>query len=161
MNTRGSIRILTGDGKGKTTTALGMAFHAADWGRKVFMVQFLKAPETSGEHFSAKILEPMITIKAMGRRGFIRHGSDPADVELAQSALEEAKNAMISGEYEMVILDEVNYAVYLGLINEQHLLELMDSKSERLDLILTGRYASSEVIGRADVVLEMKKTKVI
>lgn len=160
MISPGKVQIFTGEGKGKTTAAVGLACRAAGRGLKVLMIQFLKAPETSGEHFSAKALYPMITIKAMGRKGFIRRrGCEPLDAVMAEAALEEARKGMLGGEYDMVILDEVNYAVHFGLIKLEDVLALMDSRPEHVELVLTGRYARTEVINRADVVLEMKKIK--
>jgi cob(I)alamin adenosyltransferase len=160
MNSTGKVQIFTGDGKGKTTAALGLAFRAAGRGLKVLMIQFLKAPDTSGEHFAVKALEPMITIKPMGRKGFIgRRGGEPLDAVMAKRALEEARMAMLGGEYDMIILDEVNYAVYFGLISVEDVVNLMDSRPEQVELILTGRYARPEVTSRADVVVEMKKIK--
>jgi cob(I)alamin adenosyltransferase len=160
MNCSGKIQIFTGEGKGKTTAALGLAWRAVGRGLKVLMIQFLKAPDTSGEHFSAKALAPMLVIKPMGRKGFIhRRGCEPQDVELAKAALAEARSAMLSGEYDIIILDEVNYAVHFGLISVEEVLKLMDSRPENLELVLTGRYARPEIISRADLVLEIKKIK--
>jgi cob(I)alamin adenosyltransferase len=156
----GKIQVFTGDGKGKTTAALGLAWRAIGRGLKVFMVQFLKAPDTSGEHFAAKAFAPLFTIKPMGKEGFIRRrGCDPLDQIMAEMALEEAREAMLSGEYDLIILDEINVAVHLGLLNVTDLLELIDLKPEKVELVLTGRYAHPGVIERADMVLEMKKIK--
>jgi len=156
VNTTGSIQVYTGEGKGKTTAALGLAWRAIGRGLKVFMVQFLKAPETSGEQFAAEAFAPMLTIKPMGRKGF---GCEPLDAIMAERGLEEARNAMLSGEYGIVILDEINIAVHLGLVEPQTVLELMDAKPENVELVLTGRYAHPKVIERADCVLEVKKIK--
>ena len=160
MSEPGKIRIITGEGKGKTTTALGMAWLAISRGLRVFMVQFLKAPDTSGEHFAAKVFEPMMTIRPMGREGCIhRRGRDPLDVVMAERALDEAENAMLMGEYDLIILDEVNVAIHLGLIDVQDLLKLIDSKPQDVELVLTGRHANPAVMERADSVLEMRKIK--
>jgi cob(I)alamin adenosyltransferase len=160
MADNGKILVFTGEGKGKTTSALGLAWQAVGRGRKVFMVQFLKAPDTSGEHFAVHAFAPLLTIKPMGRKGFIRRsGPDTLDTDMAEQALKEARAAMVSGEYDVVILDEVNVAAHLGLIRIEHLLELIDLKPASVDLVLTGRSAHLELIHRADVVLEMKKIK--
>jgi cob(I)alamin adenosyltransferase len=160
MNGPGKIQVFTGEGKGKTTAALGLALRAIGRGFKVFMVQFLKAPGTSGEHLAVQSLAPMMVIKPMGRNGFIfRQEYEPLDTTMAELALKEARNAMSSGLYDVVILDEVNLAVHLGLIGVQDLLDLMDSKPENVELVFTGRYAHPEVISRADAVQEMKKIK--
>lgn len=160
MSSTGKVQVFTGDGKGKTTAAVGSALRAAGRGLKVLMIQFLKAPDTSGEHIAAKALMPMVTIKPMGRKGFIRRpGGDPLDAMMAEAALEEARRAMSASEYDMIILDEVNCAVHFGLIGVEDVVKLLDSRPEKVELILTGRYAPSEVISRADVVVEMKKIK--
>jgi cob(I)alamin adenosyltransferase len=160
MDGPGKIQVFTGEGKGKTTAAVGLAVRAIGRGFRVFMVQFLKAPDTSGEQIALKSLAPMITIKPMGRKGFIfERGCEPMDVEMAKKALAEARSAMLSGEFDMIILDEVNVAENLGLIDIQEVLDLMNSKPDNVELVLTGRYAHPEIINRADVVLEMKKIK--
>lgn len=157
---KGRIQAFTGEGKGKTTAALGLALRAIGRGLKVLMVQFLKAPDSSGEHIAVRPLAPMLTIKPMGRKGFIgSKGPDHMDIVMAELALEEARTAMLSGSYDVIILDEVNFAVHLGLISVQRLLEFLDSKPDKVELVLTGRYAAPEVIGRADLVQEMKKIK--
>jgi cob(I)alamin adenosyltransferase len=156
----GKIQVFTGEGKGKTTAALGLAVRAIGRGLKVFMVQFLKAPDTSGEHIAVQSLAPMLIIKAMGRRGFIgKGGPTPQDCGMAELALNEARTAMLSGSYDIIVLDEVNVAVHLGLITLETLLEFLESKPDRVKLVLTGRYARPEIISRADEVQEMKNIK--
>ncbi len=158
--TSGSFKILTGDGKGKTTTALGLAWSWVARGLKVFMVQFLKAPDSSGEHFAAKTVAPMLTIKPMGRKGFIRkRGCIPLDSAMAELALQEGRSAMLSGRYDVIILDEVNVALYMGLIEAETLVEFAAARPENVELIFTGRYAHPDLIKAADCVLEMKKIK--
>ena len=160
MNGPGKIQVFTGEGKGKTTAALGLAVRAIGRGYKVFMVQFLKAPDTSGEQIAFKSMAPMMVIKPMGRKGFIfRRGCEPEDIEMAQQALNEARSAMLSGSFNVVILDEVNVAVHLGLIDVLDILDLMNSKPDNVGLVLTGRNAHPQIIDRADVVTEMKKIK--
>lgn len=160
MSGTGEIRVITGEGKGKTTTALGMAWQAVSKGMRVFFVQFLKAPDTSGEHFAAKALEPMMIMKPMGREGFInRRGLHPLDTVMVQRALEEARTAMLTGDYELVVLDEVNVAIHMGLLDVQQILDFLDSKPREVSLVLTGRNARAEIAARADDVLEMRKIK--
>jgi cob(I)alamin adenosyltransferase len=160
MDSPGKIRVFTGNGKGKTTAALGLAMQAISSGRKVFMIQFLKAPDTSGEHLSGLLLAPNFVLKSTGKKGFItRRGCDPLDTLMAKIALEGARDRMMSGSYDVIILDEINVAVYLNLIQIDDLLEFIDSKPENVELILTGRYAAPEVIQRADLVREMKNVK--
>jgi cob(I)alamin adenosyltransferase len=160
MEETSRVHVFTGEGKGKTTAAVGLAWCAIGRGLKVFMVQFLKAPDTSGEHFAAKAFEPMFTIKPMGRKGFIRgRGGDPLDKSLAARALGEARTAMLSGDYDMVILDEINVAVNLGLVPIEDVLDFMDARPDGVEIVFTGRDAHPDVIERADSVLEMKKIK--
>ncbi|MDQ7782223.1 MAG: cob(I)yrinic acid a,c-diamide adenosyltransferase [Desulfomonilaceae bacterium] len=160
MNVIGKVQIYTGNGKGKTTAAVGSAFRAAGRGLKVLIIQFLKEPDSSGEHFAATKLEPLVTIKPMGCNGFIHcRGGDPLDRIMAENALEEARKALVTGQYDMIILDEVNCAVHFGLIAVEDVVKLLDSKPEQVELILTGRYARQELIDRGDVVVEMKKIK--
>jgi len=160
MSGIGNIQVYTGDGKGKTSAALGLAWRAIGQGLKVFMVQFLKAPETSGEQFVAEAFAPSFVLKPVGRKGFIRRrGCEPLDYLMAQGGLEEARDALLSGEYDVVILDEVNVAVHFGLIEPEAVLELMDAKPENVELVLTGRYAHPAIIERADSVIEVKKIK--
>jgi cob(I)alamin adenosyltransferase len=160
MNENGKVHVFTGNGKGKTTAALGLAFRAIGRGLKVFMVQFLKAPETSGEHFAAESLHPMLIIKPMGKKGFIhRRGCEPLDRVLAQLALEEARSAMLEGDCQVIILDEANVAVHMNLLEVDELLEFIESKPRNIELVITGRYAHPKVAARADDVIEMKKIK--
>ncbi len=160
MDQRGKIRVFTGDGKGKTTAALGLALCAVNRGLQVFMVQFLKAPNTSGEHDAAKSLAPLLTIRPMGRQGFIRSsGVGDIDIQLASTALQEARDALINGSYDVVILDEINVAVHLGLISTENLLDCLDKKQRSVELVLTGRNAAPQIIRRADSMHEMKKVK--
>lgn len=156
----GTIKVFTGEGKGKTTEAFGLAWMAIGRGMKVFIVQFLKAPETSGEQLAARAFGSMLIVKPMGRKGFIRDRvCEPQDAAMAKRGLEEAFNAVLSGEYGVVILDEINLALHFGLVDLEAILELMDRKPENMDLVLTGRYAHPEIVERADCVVEMKKVK--
>jgi len=160
MNDRGLIRVITGEGKGKTTSALGMAMGAVGKGLKVFMVQFLKTPDTSGEHVAVAALGPSFKICPMGRRGFIhRRGIEPEDRDMAQQAVEMVHVEMMGGSYDVIVLDEVNVAIHVGLVGEEDLLRIIDAKPPRVELIITGRYALPSVIERADTILEMKKIK--
>jgi len=101
-----------------------------------------------------------MTIRPMGRKGFItRDGGKAADRDMAREALEEARSAMLSGTYDMIILDEVNYAIHFELIDLEDVLRLMDEKPENVELVLTGRYAHPKIVERADQVMEIKKIK--
>jgi len=160
MNGEGKIQVFTGEGKGKTTAALGLAWRAIGRGKNVLMIQLLKGPNTSGEQLAADAFGSHFDIKPVGRKGFIyRTGCEPRDRTLAEMALEEVRKAYEGGSYDVIVLDEVNVAVHLGLLGVDAVLELMDSKPAHVELILTGRYAPKEVIEKADTVLEMKKIK--
>lgn len=157
---KGLIQIYTGNGKGKTTAALGLAFRAAGHGLKTLMIQFMKGNIQYGELESAKRLAPLLMIQQMGRETFVsRTNPDPVDIEWAQKGLAMAKEAILSRAYDIVILDEINVAVDYGLIPISEILQLLDSKPESVELILTGRNAHPELIQRADLVTEMVERK--
>ena len=156
---RGLVQVYTGNGKGKTTAALGLALRAVGHGLKVLMVQFMKGT-SSGEFEACQRLSPFLTIRKAGREGFIFRGEiDPLDLKIAQEGFLMAKKAVENGEYDIVILDEINVAVDFGLIPLSDLLQLVDSKRETVELILTGRNAKSELLEKADLVTEMVERK--
>lgn len=160
MGRKGRILVFTGTGKGKTTRALGWGLQAITRGLKVYMIQLLKAPDTSGEHFAAKRLGTSFTIDPMGRKGFIRkRGVDDTDRLMAERALEKARTVMMGGDYDVVILDEINVAVRLNLVSRESVLDLMAAKPEHLELVLTGRDAHPDICALADEVLEMENIK--
>lgn len=154
----GFIQVYTGDGKGKTTAALGLAMRACGRGLKVLMIQFLKGRQY-GELNSASKVEGF-TILQSGRDEFVHKGkASGEDIELAERGLKRARDAMKSRDFDIVILDEVNVAVELGVIEEQEVISLMDEKPPGIELVLTGRGAPEAFISRADLVTEMKKVK--
>ena len=156
---RGLVQVYTGNGKGKTTAALGLALRAAGHGLKVLMVQFMKG-SASGEFEACQRLSPFLTIIKAGREGFIFKGEvDPVDLKLAEEGFLLAKKAIESGEYDIVILDEINMAVDFGLISLSDLLQLVDSKPGTVELVLTGRNARPELLDKADLVTEMVERK--
>ena len=153
----GYIQVYTGDGKGKTTAALGLALRAAGAGLRVCIIQFMKGAESS-EIASLRELSDMITLRRYGRAGFVECALDE-DIRLAYEGLMEAERAVASGDYDMVILDEANVAAYFGLFSVSDLLRLMDKKPEHIELVITGRKADPQVIERADIVTEMCEIK--
>jgi cob(I)alamin adenosyltransferase len=156
---KGLIQVYTGDGKGKTTAALGLAMRAAGQGLKVYIVQFMKGWPHYGE-LTTVGQQPNITIKQFGRPDFVdKENPDPVDVRLAQEALDQAREVVKGGEYDLVILDEVNVALEWKLLRLEDVLSLLEEKPEHVELVLTGRYAHPEVIARADLVTEMREVK--
>jgi len=156
---KGLVQVYTGDGKGKTTAALGLALRAAGRGLKVFMVQFLKG-RFYGELESAKRLADRITIVQSGLDSFVKKGEPTdEDIRLARRGLSLAEKAIRSGEYDIVILDEVNVAIELGVLSVDDVLPLVKDKPTGIELVLTGRYAPSEFLEIADLVTEMKCVK--
>lgn len=156
----GLIQVYTGNGKGKTTAALGLALRAVGHRFKVLVIQFLKGGRVYGELRSAKKLSPYLTIVPMGREHFVnKKNPHPIDRRWAKKGWELAKRSVQSQKYQMVILDEINVAVEYGMVPVKELLALMKSKPKNVELVLTGRWAKSEVLRRADLVTEMTEKK--
>jgi cob(I)alamin adenosyltransferase len=157
---KGFIQIYTGDGKGKTTAALGQSLRAAGRGFPVYFGQFLKGRRT-GEIAAAERLSPLLIIVQFGRRGFVEVTEKPSeeDADLARRGLRACREAMLSGLYSVVVLDEVCVAVDLGLLSEREVLDLLDRKPGGVELVLTGRGATAGLVARADLVTEMKAVK--
>jgi len=156
---KGLVQVYTGDGKGKTTAAFGLALRAIGRGLKVYIVQFIKGGFDYGELYVVDKL-PNVTLRAFGRGRFVVEQPPPKeDVRLAEEALELAEKVIKSGEHDVVILDEVNVALHLKLISLERVLELIKSKPKHVELILTGRYAPKEIIEVADLVTEMREIK--
>ena len=155
---RGFIQVYTGNGKGKTTAALGLALRAAGAGKKVFFAQFVKGLPYS----ETKIIErclPGIVLRQYGRGCFIHGKPGEKDIEAAAAGMEEISEIVRSGVYDIVVLDEASIAVYFNLITPDMLIELLKSKPEQTEIIVTGRYAPQELIDMADLVTEMKEIK--
>jgi cob(I)alamin adenosyltransferase len=155
---KGYIHIYTGDGKGKTTAALGLAIRAAGAGLHVFLAQFIKGKQYS-ELNSLKRLSDLITVEQFGLPRFINGKPSVPDMEAARYGLEMLKSSMLSGKFDVIIVDEANVAVTYGLLSKQDLLDLMAMKPESLELVITGRGALPEIIDKADLVTEMKAVK--
>jgi len=153
---KGYIQVYTGNGKGKTTAALGLAFRAAGYGFKTYFGQFLKG-QPCGEILAAQKLSPLITFEQFGRKKFIKVTEDfeEEDYRLAAAGLKRCRKAMLSGQYRIIVLDEINVALNLGLIREEEIHKFLDKKPEEVEIILTGRYAPESIIQRADLVTEM------
>jgi cob(I)alamin adenosyltransferase len=162
---RGLILINTGPGKGKTTAALGTAFRAAGNGMRVLVLQFLKGSWHYGELDSAEALSRedgfTYVMRQMGR-GFVKIGgaeADPEDLKMVETAWDEAVAAIHSGEWDMVVLDEINYAIGYGMLDAEKVAEALRTKPEMVHVILTGRNAAPVLVELADTVTEMREVK--
>jgi cob(I)alamin adenosyltransferase len=155
---KGYVQVYTGDGKGKTTAAIGLAIRALGAGWRVFFAQFLKAGEYS-EHKALAQFSDHLTVKTYGRNVFIKGEPEEEDRRLAQEAYQEIAEIVASGRHRLVILDEANVAVHYGLITVDQILDLIDRRAEGVELLITGRYAHSRLIERADLVTEMRGVK--
>jgi cob(I)alamin adenosyltransferase len=158
MSGKGVIQVYTGEGKGKTTAALGVALRASGHGQKVCMIQFIKGTWPTGELTAAKYI-PGFEIHTLGK-GFVGIRGDQLPIEehrkAAEHALSVAKDKMSSGEYDILILDEINVALSMGLISVQKVVELVKDKPDKMSLIFTGRNAPKEILKIADLITEMK-----
>jgi cob(I)alamin adenosyltransferase len=155
---KGYIHVYTGDGKGKTTAAFGLALRAAGAGLKIWVAQFVKGCEYS-EHTALKRFEDLITIKQFGRSCFILSDPEPEDIQRARAGLEEAGKAITSGEYQVVILDEACIAIHFKLFTTEELLAAINKRPPGCEIIITGRSAPAELIDAADLVTEMREIK--
>jgi cob(I)alamin adenosyltransferase len=156
---RGYVQVYTGNGKGKTTAALGLAFRAVGRGLRVCMFQFIKGSGIYGEHILAEKLAPLFVIIKSGRPGWVNTQDISEDRKFAQEGLVQATKLLTSGDYDLMILDEINGAAGHGLIDVDQILELIRLKPEKVELVLTGRNAAEQVIEAADLVTEMRAVK--
>ena len=180
MTAKGYVQVYTGNGKGKTTAAIGLTIRALGAGKKVLFLQFMKAKAYS-EHKILPGISPNLTLETVGKPFFVvKEGSMPEKelakwrkkavvfppgqppreyVELVGKGLERAKEALTSGEYDLVVLDEINVALHFGLASWEQVKDLIDSKAEQVELVMTGRYALPELMEKADLVTEMREVK--
>jgi cob(I)alamin adenosyltransferase len=155
----GLVQVYTGNGKGKTTAALGLALRAAGSNMRTYIGQFLKGRQY-GELESIKHLSPLITIEQYGINGWVHvDEATPDQKAAARNGLIKATKAIMSEKYDIVVLDEINIAIFFGVLPEQEVLDLLDIKPDSVELILTGRNAPQSLIERADLVTEMKEIK--
>ena len=155
---KGYVHIYTGNGKGKTTAAFGLALRAAGAGLRVYIAQFVKGMKYSEMNSLVK-LEESITLKQYGRDCFIYRDPEKEDIQAAQEGLREVREIMSSVEYNMIILDEANIATYYNLFSVDDLLDFIRAKPEEVELVITGRYADLRIMEKADLVTEMKEVK--
>jgi cob(I)alamin adenosyltransferase len=155
---KGYVQVYTGDGKGKTTAALGLALRASGHGMRTYVGQFMKG-QRYGE-LEALRDHPYITIEQYGDVRFLRREEiAPEHRAQARRGLERGREAMLSGRYDIVVLDEVNVTIWFGLLTVDAVLALLDERPEFVEVILTGRRAPPELIERADLVTEMREVK--
>ena len=155
---KGYVQVYTGDGKGKTTAAIGLAMRGVGAGLKVFIGQFVKGMYYS-ELKSLSQLSPQLVIKQFGREKFVHNKPSEEDLHAARAGYEEVRELIKGGEYDLVILDEANIAVYFNLLTVDDLLSLIEEKAESVELVFTGRKADPRLIEKADLVTEMKDIK--
>jgi len=157
----GLIIVNTGPGKGKTTAAMGTALRAVGQGMKVLMLQFLKGSWHYGELDAVKAFGDNFVMKQMGR-GFVKVGGaepDPEDVKMVEEAWNESREAILSGKWDLVVLDEINYAISYGMLDPAKVVETLKQKPEMVHVILTGRNAHPTIVELADTVTEMRQVK--
>ena len=159
---KGLLIVYTGPGKGKTTCALGTAFRAVGQGLRVLMVQFIKGSWHYGELDAAKMLgDDKFEIRPMGR-GFVKVGgaeTDPEDIRMAEECWETGREAIYSGKYDLVILDEINYTISYKMLNAEQVAQALKARPEQVHVICTGRNAHPLLVEQADLVTEMKEVK--
>lgn len=157
--TRGTIQVYTGNGKGKTTAALGLALRALGHGQDVFMIQFMKGSQRYGEIRSARKLAGL-TIFQSGRNCFVdRDDPDPRDVALARKGLAKARQVIGARQHDLVILDEINVAMHCGLLSVDEVLEILETKPRQVEVVLTGRGAPRRIRRIANTVSEIREVK--
>ena len=155
---KGYVQVYTGNGKGKTTAALGLIMRACGAGLRVYLCQFIKG----GLYAEIKTLRKRfcdVTVQQCGQGRFITGKPSRKDVSLARRGLQKLREAMLAGKYDVIIADEANCAISCGLLTVSELLKLIDEKPANVELIFTGRSASKKLIARADLVTEMKEVK--
>lgn len=155
---KGYVHVYTGNGKGKTTSVIGLMVRAAGAGKKIYFGQFMK----QGDYSEIKVLQerfPEITLEQYGGRLLLDKESEATDIAIAQEGIKRAKEALHSGKYDMVVLDEVNIVVFLEQVQLEQLIELIENRPENVELVLTGRYANEKIIEMADLVSEIQQVK--
>jgi cob(I)alamin adenosyltransferase len=155
---KGCIQVYTGNGKGKTTAALGLALRAAGAGLKVFIAHFVKK-RVCNEHKALERFKDLITVKRYGKGFLLGRKPTISHIKAAREGLKEVRKIIDSKKYDIVVLDEANVAAHYGLFSVEDMLDLIKTKPKQTELVITGRYADERVIGAADLVTEMKEIK--
>ncbi|NOY22356.1 MAG: cob(I)yrinic acid a,c-diamide adenosyltransferase [Acidobacteria bacterium] len=153
----GLVQVYTGNGKGKTTAALGLAVRAAGRGFSIFIGQFMKGVQY-GELAIEKFTDGLVRIRQFGTDSLV-HTADENDRRKARAGLETCRKAIQSGNFDICVLDEVNIAIHMGLLNVKSVVEIVKNRPQGVELILTGRYAPEEILELADLITEMKEIR--
>jgi cob(I)alamin adenosyltransferase len=157
---RGLIQVYTGEGKGKTTCALGLALRAVGQGFQVYMVQFMKGRETGELRAAAERLAPNMTMRSFGRPGLVNlKAPAPEDLALVREAWDLARQVILAGEHDLVILDEINLALTFDLVPREEVFQVLRERPPWVEVVLTGRQAPPELVELADLVTEMRPLK--
>ena len=157
---RGLIQVYTGDGKGKTTCALGLALRAVGQGFRVYMVQFMKGRETGELRAAAERLAPDMTMRSFGRPGLVKLRTPaPEDLALVREAWDLARQVILAGAHDLVILDEINLALSFNLLPKEEVFQVLRDRPPWVEVVLTGRQAPPELVELADLVTEMRPVK--
>lgn len=157
MLEKGYIQVYTGNGKGKTTASLGLILRATCAGNKAFMGQFMKGQDYS--ELKAEQYLPGLRMEQFGGVEFLHGKPTEKDIEDAKKGLARMKEIVESGEYDLIVFDEINTTLFFGLLSVKEVLEVINLKKENAEIVMTGRYAPQEIIDRADLVTEMKEIK--
>lgn len=155
----GKVQVYTGNGKGKTTASLGLVLRAAGAGMRCYFGQFMKKGNTSEVRALREFLAHAVTLEQYGSGAELSGPDRERDTACARAGYEKARAALVSGEYDLVVLDEILVAEHLGLLAVDDLLRLMDERPEHTELVFTGRWAAEQVCQRADLVTEMGEVK--
>jgi cob(I)alamin adenosyltransferase len=154
----GFVQVYTGNGKGKSTAAIGLAVRAAGAGLKSYIIQFMKDYNYS-ELRSLELLHEFIELEKVGKDDFVFRKELPPqeEIDLAATALNKAEIKMLSGKYDIIILDEACVSIYFKILKEEQILEFINKKPKEVELVITGRYCPKSIIDKADLVTEMKE----
>jgi len=155
---KGYVHVYTGDGKGKTTAALGLTLRALGAGYKVLFTQFLKQGDYS-EIKALRCFAEQVEVRQFGSGKFVRGKPQQQDIEAASKGLAWIRSTMASNDFDLVVLDEINVAIHFEVISLQGLIEFLESRPQGVEVVLTGRWARPEIIEIADLVTEMKMIK--
>jgi len=157
---QGHIQVYTGDGKGKTTCALGLALRAVGQGLQVYMIQFMKGRETGESIAAATRLAPEMTLRSFGRPGLVNlRAPAPEDMDLIHQAWDLAREVILAGKHDLVILDEINLALTFNLLPTAEVFQVLRDRPPGVEMVLTGRQAPAELVEMADLVTEMRPVK--